>query len=236
MNTLTADTLFKITYGMYIVTSKYGGQASGFVSNTAMQITSQPIRIALCASKKNFTTELIQKSKKVAFSALSMKADQKLIGHFGFKSGRDINKFSDFKYITGETGIPIVEEDAMAWFEGQVESELDMDTHILFIVNIENGKIVDPQGDAMTYNYYREVLRGKAPAHAPTHNLNINIEKKEEKMDNKAIWICDVCGYEYDPAKGDPDSGIAPGTAFEDIPDDWVCPICGVDKSNFSKK
>lgn len=55
-------------------------------------------------------------------------------------------------------------------------------------------------------------------------------------MENKTIWVCDVCGYEYDPAKGDPDSGIAPGTAFEDIPEDWSCPLCGVDKSNFSRK
>ena len=62
------------------------------------------------------------------------------------------------------------------------------------------------------------------------------IRKKEEKMENKTIWVCDVCGYEYDPAVGDADSGIAPGTDFEDIPDDWFCPICGVDKSNFSRK
>ena len=55
-------------------------------------------------------------------------------------------------------------------------------------------------------------------------------------MENKAIWVCDVCGYEYDPAIGDADSGIAPGTEFEDIPDDWECPICGVDKTNFSRK
>ena len=55
-------------------------------------------------------------------------------------------------------------------------------------------------------------------------------------MENKTIWVCDVCGYEYDPAVGDADSGIAPGTDFEDIPDDWFCPICGVDKSNFSRK
>jgi rubredoxin len=67
-----------------------------------------------------------------------------------------------------------------------------------------------------------------------TNNI-INPKKKGNIMNNE-IWICDVCGYEYDPAIGDPDSGIAPGTAFEDIPDDWTCPLCGVGKSDFSKK
>jgi flavin reductase (DIM6/NTAB) family NADH-FMN oxidoreductase RutF/rubredoxin len=232
---MNIDALFKITYGLYAVTSKDGDKASGFISNTAMQITSQPIRIALCASKKNYTTELIQKSQKVAFSALSTKAGRHLFGEFGFKSGKDFDKFAKVEHIIGELCIPIVTESAIAWFEGNVVKELDIDTHYLFIVEIKNGEIIDPNSEAMTYNYYREALRGKAPVHAPTHNIINTLDKKEEIME-KTIWVCDVCGYEYDPAKGDPDSGVAPGMAFEDIPDDWVCPICGVDKSNFSKK
>lgn len=232
--TINIDALFKITYGLYIVSSAYEKRESGFISNTVMQITSSPIQMALCVSKDNYTAELIRKSKRVAMSALGVDATRELIGKFGYKSGRDINKFEDVQHVYTKDDIPVVTEHATAWFDGKVIAEHDFSTHYMFIVIVENTAIVNPDAEPMTYDYYRKVLKGKSPKSAPTY-IN-SPEKKEEKMENKAIWVCDVCGYEYNPAVGDPDSGIAPGTAFEDIPDDWVCPICGVDKSNFSKK
>ncbi|HDN85414.1 MAG TPA: rubredoxin [Candidatus Aerophobetes bacterium] len=84
----------------------------------------------------------------------------------------------------------------------------------------------------MTYAYYHEVKRGTSPSSAPTY---IKEEKKKEK--GKMIkYKCTVCGYIYDPEKGDPDSGIKPGTPFEELPDDWVCPVCGASKDAFEKE
>lgn len=84
----------------------------------------------------------------------------------------------------------------------------------------------------MTYAYYHEIKGGKSPKLAPTY-MN---EEKSEEAKNMEKYVCTICGYVYDPQKGDPDSGIAPGTAFEDIPDDWVCPICGAKKDSFEKE
>ena len=90
----------------------------------------------------------------------------------------------------------------------------------------------------MTYEYYHEVKGGLSPKTAPTYYKEIDkakeiIKKEEEKMDK---YVCTVCGYVYDPEKGDPDGGIAPGTKFEDISDEWVCPLCGVGKNDFKKE
>lgn len=233
MPTINVNALYKITYGIYIVSSAYEGEESGFISNTVMQITSSPVQMAICSNKTNLTSELISKSKKVALSALDIAASPELISKFGYKSGRETDKFKGTKFFRDKNNIPVVTENTMAWFEGTVIAEHDMGSHILFIVSIDGMDIVEADAQPMTYDYYRNILKLKSPKSAPTY-IN-HTEKKEEKMNNE-IWVCNVCGYEYDPAKGDPDSGIAPGTKFEDIPDDWTCPLCGVDKSNFSKK
>jgi rubredoxin len=108
-------------------------------------------------------------------------------------------------------------------------------THSIFI-----GKIVDAEilteDNAMTYEYYHEVKGGISPKTAPTYSGmvdKIQKQKEEEKMDK---YVCKVCGYVYDPEKGDPDNGIDPGTKFEDLPDDWVCPVCGAGKESFEKE
>jgi rubredoxin len=89
----------------------------------------------------------------------------------------------------------------------------------------------------MTYDYFHKVLKGKSPKNAPTYQINTNFNQptKKEEIMNCDIYVCDVCGYEYNPAQGDPDNGIIPGTSFDALPNDWCCPLCGVDKTNFSK-
>lgn len=87
----------------------------------------------------------------------------------------------------------------------------------------------------MTYAYYHQCKGGKSPKTAPTYTKSVDEQPKKEEQ-NMDKYVCKVCGYVYDPAKGDPDSGIAPGTAFEDLPDDWVCPLCGAAKSDFEKE
>ena len=86
----------------------------------------------------------------------------------------------------------------------------------------------------MTYDYYHQVKRGTTPETAPTFIKTETAPKRHQPEMQK--YICTVCNYIYDPLIGDPDGGIQPGTAFEDIPDSWVCPVCGAKKSAFVKK
>ena len=216
--------LWKVTYGIYIVSSRYGNDLAGQIANTVFQVTAEPPRIAISINKDNATHEVIERSKVFSVSILEKNTPMKLIGLFGFKSSRDVNKFEDVKYKFGKTGAPIVTQNTIGYIEAEVEQQIDVGTHSLFI-----GRVVDAQmikeGEVMTYEYYHQVKNGSAPKTAPTY--------QPVKPKKKKLYRCKVCGYIYDPEKGDPDGGIAPGTEFEDIPDDWVCPVCGVSKDMF---
>jgi flavin reductase (DIM6/NTAB) family NADH-FMN oxidoreductase RutF/rubredoxin len=222
--------LHKVSYGLYVVSSKKEGRINGQIANTVFQVTSDPPTIAVSINKKNLTHEFIQESKVFTVSILSKETPMKFIGLFGFRCGRDIDKFKDVKYKNGINDAPIVLENTIGCLECEVIDSIDVGTHTIFI-----GKILDAQlmndGEPLTYAYYHEIKGGKAPKTAPTY---IKENKKEVKKVEK--YRCTVCGYVYDPEKGDPDGGIAPGTPFEDIPDDWVCPVCGVGKDMFEKE
>ena len=116
-----------------------------------------------------------------------------------------------------------------------VVDQLDVGTHTLFIGDVVSGEVLR-KGKPLTYADYYEIKQGKSPKSAPTYRASAEerAEKTEEGRDMMKKYVCNVCGYVYDPAKGDPDSGVAPGTAFEDLPDGWVCPICGARKDQFS--
>jgi flavin reductase (DIM6/NTAB) family NADH-FMN oxidoreductase RutF/rubredoxin len=227
---MNLSALYKISYGMYIVGSHKGEKINAQIANSVMQISSEPPTVAVSINKKNLTHEYIKDSKVFSVSVLCQNATMPFLGNFGFKSGRDIDKFKDIKYRTGKTGSPIVLDNTAAYFEAEVIQDVDAGTHTIFI-----GKIVeaDVLSDIpfMTYEYYHQVKKGTTPKTAPSYVPKE--EKKEEvKMDK---YECTVCGYIYDPAQGDPDGGIKPGTPFDKIPDSWVCPVCGATKSEFKK-
>ncbi len=228
---MNPKTLHKISYGLYVISSEKGDKFNGQIANTVFQITSEPPTIAVSINKQNLTHEFIQESKVFTVSILSKDIPMEFIGHFGFKSGRDIDKFKDINHKVGITGAPIVLENSIGYLETEVINSIDVGTHTVFI-----GKIVDAEitGDEepMTYAYYHEVKHGTAPKTAPTYIK----EKSQKEGGEMEKHRCKVCGYIYDPEKGDPDSGIKPGTLFEDIPDDWVCPVCGVGKDQFEKE
>lgn len=222
-----------ISYGMYVVSSKMNGKLDGQIANTVMQITSDPPRLAVCINKENLTHEFIKDSGVFAASVLSEETPIKFIGRFGFKSGRDIDKFDGVNHRIGTTGAPIVLDYALAYFEAEVFASMDGGTHTLFLGNVVDAETLDDHGTPMTYAYYHQVKRGKSPKTAPTY---LKEESRVVAQPEKAAqYECTVCGYVYDPEAGDPDSGIAPGTAFEDLPDDWICPVCGVGKDEFEK-
>jgi len=221
--------LYKLGYGLYIVCSKRGDKLNGQIANSVFQITSEPPTIAVSINKNNLTHEFIKESKVLTVSVISQDTPLSFIGHFGFKSGRDIDKLESISYKTGETQAPVVTDNALAYLEVRVIQEVDVGTHTIFIGELVGADVLR-EGEPMTYAYYHQVKRGTTPKTAPSYIA----EKKE--VTKMAKYRCTVCGYIYDPELGDPDGGIKPGTPFEEIPDDWVCPVCGAAKDEFEKE
>ena len=220
----------KVSYCLYIVTSRDGGKVNGQIANTVFQIASEPPTFAVSINKQNLTHQFIEKSRVFAVSVLSRDTPLSFIGQFGFKSGRDIDKFSGVAYRPGKSGAPVVTDNTVAYLEAEVINRMDCGTHTVFLGRVTEAEALKDT-EPMTYAYYHEVKRGTAPKTAPTY-IKETVDKEIPKM---AKYRCSVCGYVYDPAKGDPDSGIAPGTPFEKLPDGWSCPVCGAAKDMFEK-
>lgn len=227
------NVLHNIGYGMYVVSSNKGGLFNGQIANSVFQITSEPVTIAISINKKNLTHEYIEASSRFSMSILNENTPLSFIGKFGFKSGRTENKFKDVNFKRLASGCPVVLDNAIGYVEAKVVKKLDCFTHTLFIGEMAEAAMLKP-GKPMTYEYYHMEKRGTTPSSAPT------FIKEEMPGAEKGIpmqkYRCVVCNYIYDPAAGDPDGGIQPGTPFEKIPDSWVCPICGADKSQFVKE
>jgi len=221
--------LYKLGYGLYIVSSKKGKKFNGQVANTVFQITSQPPTIAVSINKTNLTYEYIKQSRVFTASILAQDTPLAFIGHFGFKSGRDMDKFKGINHKIGVTEAPIVTDHTLAYLEARVTQEVDTGTHSIFIGEVVGAEVIN-EGEPMTYAYYHQVKRGTTPKTAPSY-----IEEKKEAPAKMAKYKCTVCDYVYDPEQGDPDGGIKPGTPFEKLPDDWVCPVCGAGKGEFEK-
>jgi flavin reductase (DIM6/NTAB) family NADH-FMN oxidoreductase RutF/rubredoxin len=226
---MDSSALHTIGYGLYIIGSRNLKRLNGQVANTLFQVTAEPPAIAVAINKSNLTHEFIKESRVFTASVLAKETPLAFIGHFGFKSGREIDKLKGFNYILGETGAPIVTDHALAFMEAKVKQKLDVGTHTIFVGELTGAEVL-AEGDPMTYAYYHLVKRGTTPRTAPTYH-----KEKEEVTTKMDKYQCTVCGYIYDPEQGDPDGGIAPGTPFEKIPDDWVCPVCGAEKSQFEK-
>jgi flavin reductase (DIM6/NTAB) family NADH-FMN oxidoreductase RutF/rubredoxin len=226
----------KLTYGLYIICSEYKGQKAGYTGNTGFQVTSEPQTIAISCNKNNFTYGIIEKSRKFSLSVLQKDLDTGIIIDFGFKSTRDIDKFSKYKYATGKLGIPVVTESCIASFECNVTNQLDCGTHILFIGEVAAAEKRNDQ-PALTYEHYHTHYKMLAPKNAPTY---IDPEKLMGKRpeptkptEAHSEYMCTICGYTYDPKVGEPSMGIPPGTPFEDLPDNFECPVCKAGKDYF---
>lgn len=236
MKEIDITPLFTLSYGLYTIGSKSGGRINAQIANAVFQVTASPARIAVAINREELTNNFIKDSGYLAIGVLSQNADLSFIGHFGFKSGRDIDKFETVEYFTTPAGCPCPGKNTVACIELKVESAVEVGTHTLFIGELTDCSLIG-QGVPMTYTYYREVLCGKTPPSAPSFKATASkIPDKQKEETAMKKYVCDVCGYVYDPEAGDPDSGIAAGTAFSDIPEGWVCPVCGVGKDQFSEQ
>ena len=207
---------------------------NGYIANTAFQITAEPPQIAISCHKDNLSSSIIKDSGLFAISVLKQDVATKLIGTFGFKSGKNIDKFDSVDYKTGSTGIPIVTTDCVAWFECKLVQTVDVGSHILFIGEVVDNSLLDENQEPLTYAWYQTVKNGKAPKNSPTYQKPKELKETDSKSEFKK-YECIVCNHIYDEAEGDAETGIPPGTRFEDLPDDWVCPTCGAEKADFEE-
>ena len=191
---MDTNAFFKLSYGLYIVTSKKDDKESGCVINTMTQITAQPAQVAITINKENYTTSLIQDSRVFNVSVLLDNVSMDVIKTFEFQSGRNTNKFKDGNYGEDKNGLKYL-KDASATFSCQVKKSVDVGSHIMFIAEVTEAQILN-DGEVLTYAAYHE--------------------KKKVKQG----WLCDVCGFIYEG---------------EQLPEDYICPVCKVDASHFSK-
>jgi flavin reductase (DIM6/NTAB) family NADH-FMN oxidoreductase RutF/rubredoxin len=241
----------KLSYGLYIIATELNNEKFGYIGNTAFQVTSEPAQIAISSHKKNYTTDKILRSGKFSISVLKKEVNTSLIGEFGFMSGAEFDKFRNVNTITAVTGAPIIIDSSVAWFDCKVVNSVDVGSHILIIGEVLDSDVISGE-EPLTYDYYREKYKMLAPKNAPTYvekeRLEKEIvpeneskpEKKDEVVTKESVseldsYTCSICGFQYDPEEGDPTLGIPPGTPFEDLPDDYKCPICNAGKEYFKK-
>ncbi len=158
-----------LSYGLYIVTSRVNERLNGQIINTAIQVTSEPARVAVIINKKNFTHELITTSGIFTVSVLEESTPLTFIGPFGFKSGRDIDKFAKVQFKIGLTGAPLVIDHALSVLEAHVIDQIDLGSHTIFVGEVVSSEVLK-EGRPLTYQYYHENLKGKSPPNAPTFN------------------------------------------------------------------
>lgn len=199
--------LFKLSYGLFVLSAAWGEKDAGCIINTATQITDSPLRVSVAVNKQNFTHDAILASKKFNLSVLTEKTPFSVFENFGFKSSRDFDKFSSADPVSN-SGIRYVTDYANALISAEVKEVLDFDTHTVFIGEVTEAKVLS-EDPSVTYDYYHKNIK-PAP---------------EKKADGEKTWVCKICGYVYDE--------IAEGVKFEDLPDTWVCPLCKHPKSDF---
>lgn len=209
-----------LSYGMYAIGVKDNAKASACIVNTVFQITSSPKQIALSMNRNNYSHRCIAQNGLFTVSVLSEETAGTVIGALGFSSGKDTDKLQNVSHKILAEGVPVIKENCCCWFLCKVVDQIETTSHTVFIAEVIAGS-EKTCGVPMTYDYYHKVIKGSAPKNAPTYEPPVDTgnELEGEK------FICTVCGYHY----------IANEVAFEDLPDDWVCPICGMSKKAFRR-
>ena len=207
---MDSKVLFNVQYGLFVLSSNCDGKDNACIINTVTQVTAAPIskdRISICVNKKNFTHDMIAKSKKFTVSIISEAASFDLFKHFGFQSGKDVDKFANFdKVQRTSNGTLAVTEGTNSYISANVIDQVELDTHSIFVAEVvDMEKLSDVP--STTYNFYQAHIKPRPQPVAKT-------------ADGKTVWRCRICGYEY---------------VGDEIPADFVCPICKHPSTDFEK-
>lgn len=232
---MNLDALFKLTNGLYILGANDKGRYVGSLVDAVTQVAHDPAIVVVSCGNQSYTKSSIEKSNEFSLSVLCKSVDPFVLGNFGFQSSRDVNKWDNVNFYVIE-GLPYLEHNIAA-IRCKVLNKIEFVSNTMFIAEVIDADSTKDE-DPLTYRDYRgyfksEVLKsfenykklGAKPELSPVSQTPQPQSLKEENMtennDNKK-WVCTVCGYVYD--------GEIP---FEELPDDWLCPLCGVDKSFF---
>ena len=175
-NDLTA--LFKIGYGLYVVTSNDGTKDNGLIVNTVTQVTNTPNRVAVCINKQNYSHHVIRQTGVMNVNCLSVDAPFSVFKTFGFQSGRTADKFAEMKPLRSANGLPFLPAYINAFMSLKVEQYVDLDTHGMFICSVTEAQVLS-KAETMTYTYYQDHVKPKPET-------------------DKKGWVCKVCGWIYE--------------------------------------
>lgn len=197
--------MYKLSYGLFVLTARDGEKDNGCIINTAIQAASEPNQLSICVNKANYTHDMIERTGKFTVSVLSEQADFELFKHFGFQSGRDVDKFTNFTGCArGADGLYYITEGTNAYISVTVDKTVDLGSHTMFIGEITDMAVLSDT-PSTTYEYYQNHIKPKPQA----------VGKNDK---GQTVWRCRICGYEY---------------VGEEIPDDFICPICKHPASDF---
>ena len=204
---ISGNPMYKLTYGLFVLTARQGDKSNGCIINTAIQVASNPDKIAIAVNKANYTHDMVLAAGEFNISVISQTATFDLFKRFGFQSGKDVDKFEGFEgYATGANGIRYVTEGTNAYISVKVTQSVDLGSHTMFVGTITDMEVLDSAASA-TYAYYFENIKPKPEAVGTT-------------PDGQTVWRCKICGYEY---------------VGEEVPDDFICSICKHGKQDFEK-
>ncbi len=207
------NAFYKLSYGLYIISSISGDKTGGLVVNTLNQVTAQPVRMSVTLSKESYTTTLIQESKIFAATVLTEDVDMNLVSTFGFATSKNKDKFSNFNTAIDIQQVPYVLEYAAALFSCRVVDSIDLGTHVMFIADVVDAKVLN-QDPVITYSYYRNTKKGFTPKNAPSYQA----PTKDDFVEKSSGYRCTICGYVYKE---------------DSLPDNYICPICGQGSDKF---
>lgn len=183
---MNIDAFFKLSYGLYVVASRNAeGRINGHINNTSFQITADPPQFAVSVNKENLTGDYIRESGVFSLNILHDKVEKEFVQLFGFKSGRDTDKFADVEWEIGHTGAPILKQFSAAVIEFELVKQVEIDTHILYIGRAVSAQVLAPEAVPITYERYRNEIKGRAPKTAPTFFSPKLKEKLEQEMKDK---------------------------------------------------
>ena len=199
--------MYKLSYGLFVLTAKNGEKDNGCIINTAIQAASTPNQISICVNKANYTHDMILSTREFTISVISQKADFELFKHFGFQSGKDVDKFKNYSFCKrGSNGIMYITEGTNAFISVKVAKTEDLGSHTMFVGEITDMEVLAETPSA-TYEYYMNNIKPKPDAVGKT-------------ADGQTIWRCKICGYEY---------------VGEELPEDFICPTCKHPAADFEK-
>lgn len=199
--------IYKLSYGLFVLTAKEGEKDNGCIINTAIQAASTPNQLSICVNKANYTHDMIQRTGEFTVSVLAQDAKYELFQHFGFQSGREVNKFEKYtRCLRGKNGICYITEGTNAYISVKVNKTEDLGSHTMFIGEITDMEVLS-EVPSVTYEYYLNHIKPKPQAVGTTES-------------GQTVWRCTICGYEY---------------VGEELPEDFICPLCKHPASDFEK-